>query len=97
MSSLPTPPVPKAMESVSGKDAEEIAKKAAPEAVLTLRNIMGDESEKSSVRIAAATEILNRALGKSAVHTDTTVNYTVVINQINRARGKVIDVTPADN
>lgn len=82
---------------VSNKSVAELAKELAPQALATLHQIANDPEAKDAARVAAASAIIDRAEGKVGIQQETTVNYNVVINQINRALGKAIDVTPESN
>jgi hypothetical protein len=70
----------------------ELAKAAAPSAIRALHALGHDPEAKPAARVAALQAILDRAEGKVGIQNDTTVNYITVINQINRARGRVLDV-----
>lgn len=83
-----------------GKTVSELAKDLAPEALLTLREIYADPDAKPAARVAAANAVIERAEGKVGIQQELTINYTTVINQINRALGKtqeVVDVTPVSS
>lgn len=82
---------------IKDKTVAELAKELAPEALLTLRDIYANPEAKPAARVAAANAIIERAEGKVGIQQEITVNYNTVINQINRALGKVqevVDVTP---
>jgi hypothetical protein len=97
----PPPPATAAttpIVDIKDKTVTELAKELAPLALATLHEIASDPELKPAARVAAANAIIERAEGKvGIIETNNTTNYTVVINQINRAMGKVIDVTPVDN
>lgn len=80
-----------------GKTVSELAKELAPEAILTLREIYSDPEAKPAARVAAANAIIERSEGKVGIQQELTINYNTVINQINRALGKIVDVTPVSD
>lgn len=75
----------------------ELAKAAAPEAIRALHAIGHNPELKPAARVAALNAILDRAEGKVGISAqDNSVNYTVIINQINRAMGKTTSGTTID-
>lgn len=95
---LPVPTVTPSPTAITGETVAEIAKAAAPEAIRILYDIANDREEKGATRVAAANAIIDRAEGKVGIVQDNSVNYTVIINQINRVRGRPTtstDVTPS--
>jgi hypothetical protein len=99
----PPPPATATTPIVDIKDktVTELAKELAPLALATLHEIASDPELKPAARVAAANAIIERAEGKvGIIESNNTINYNVVINQINRAMGKaqeVIDVTSVSN
>lgn len=103
---LKLPPIPAPPPSQTAASAPplpdlstvaELAKAAAPEAIKALHAIGHDAEEKGATRVAALNAILDRAEGKVGIAMqDNSTNYTVIINQINRAMGKTTPATTID-
>ena len=90
-----TPPV-----DIKDKTVSELAKELSTEALWRLHEIGHDPETKPAAAVSALTAIIDRAEGKVGILENNTINYTVVINQINRAMGKskeVVDVTPTNS
>lgn len=83
---LPVPVAPAAPAPVleDAPTITELAKAAAPAALRVLHEMAHDPDVKPAARVAAANAIIDRAEGKVGIAQETTVNYSVIINQINR-------------
>ncbi len=90
---IPTPTVvPETPAPLDEVSARVLAQRIAPEAVRQLYNIGCDPEAKAAARVSALGKIVDLAEGKE----QNEGNYTIIINQINRALG-LKDVTPQDS
>lgn len=87
------PPAERPKLDVS-KNIKEMADSAAADAMNALHDIATDPDQKPAARVAAANSILDRALGKASIVSEVTVNFNTIIDQIHRASGRIVDVTP---
>ena len=91
---IPLPPLPQPSRT---KEAVQRAENKAEFAMQVLEEVAADPEVKASSRVAAANSILDRALGKPTTIVETTINFNSVIDQLQRAQGQIIDVTPEDS
>lgn len=73
---------------------EELLEEATPKAIRELFKIGMDEDVSPGVRVNALTHILDRKLGKPTQATTLEITGEYIIQQMEAARGKLIDVTP---
>lgn len=90
----PTPAAPRPQPDIDGKTVTDLAKEMAPEAIVELFRLGTDPDVKPAARVSALNAIIERAEGKVGILQDNSVNYNVIINQINRVMGQASNPAP---